>query len=329
MIKVRDLIPTNLQQEKAKFFAADFNYQPQLSYAKKIDTQQLAQQYGLPKQKYLDLAQEIIDRAYHDRNESEILKTFGKKISQPQAHQRIKDFLQVHGLAARFQIKWSADFLSMISINKNTIKLRQPFNLREQQLTGALYHEIGTHALRRVNYEQQPWYKKKKKHGFSNYLKTEEGLASLHSLIPRDFKLARKTALAYLAVQHAQQNSFTQLWQFLTPYIDDPDKRWIFAVRRKRGLTNTSQPGGFTKDILYLEGLVTVWQYLQKHQFNPTTLYFGKMALEDIEKAIAMKPTFRPKLPRFFQRNRVGYRERLVKIGTINQLDQLSLTVDN
>jgi hypothetical protein len=321
MSTLAKLTPLNVQEEKTKFFA-DQSYNPQFVYPEPVDQSNL-NRYGVPHSRYLDAAHEIIDRAYHHQSETDLLALEGPTVSQEKVTEQTQRFLKLHNLENRYSIIWSSTFVSRASITENTVKFRVGAEFRTENLLGLLYHEIGTHGLRRINYEQQPWFKKKKKFGFAEHLITEEGLASLHSLLPKTQVSAHTFALRYLAVDYSQHHSFAELWQFLTPYIDNLDTRWMVAIRQKRGVSDTSQAGGFTKDIAYFQGLIEVWHWLNQHKFNIKPLYFGKLAIEDVSKARDMNPTFEPILPVFFRNYESEYAESISAIGIYNQLDKL------
>jgi hypothetical protein len=53
---------------------------------------------------------------------------------------------------------------------------------------------------------------------------------------------------------------------------------------KNRGLTDTSQKGAFSKDLVYFEGFIEILKYLQKNDADPSKLYFGKIAVQDIKK---------------------------------------------
>ena len=60
-------------------------------------------------------------------------------------------------------------------------------------------------------------------------------------------------------------------------YIVDPERRWNLAVRVKRGLKDTSQPGGLFKDQCYLKGAV---EFLKRRkEINFSNLFAGKLTL--------------------------------------------------
>ena len=52
--------------------------------------------------------------------------------------------------------------------------------------------------------------------------------------------------------------SFVTLFRDLEKYLDCPERRWTMVLRVKRGLTDTSKPGGLYKDKLYLEGAIVL-----------------------------------------------------------------------
>ncbi len=53
-----------------------------------------------------------------------------------------------------------------------------------------------------------------------------------------------KPALNYYACHRASELSFVELFNDLEKYVDNPRKRWKYVLRFKRGLTDTSEPGG-------------------------------------------------------------------------------------
>ena len=321
MSLIQKLTPLNLLEEKAKFMA-DQSYNPQFIYTEPVSPQKLIK-YGSPKPAYVDLAQEIVTKAYLHRNERELEMLQGPQLLQSEVTKKVKAFLKLHLLEKKYKIVWSGSFVSRTSITADTIKLRSPADFRREGLLGMLYHEIGTHALRRFNDEQQPWHKQKPKYGFSDYLITEEGLATIHGLIPHTYKSAHVSALRYLAVAYAQQCSWVELWKLLGKYIQDEERRWVIVLRQKRGLTDTGRPTGFTKDLVYFQGMIEVWQWLSKKNFDVSDLYYGKLAMADVEKARRINPKFHLQLPSFFEIDHEKYRAQVEMIGKENMLENL------
>lgn len=318
-----DITPVNIHEEKARFFE-DQTYNPQFKYDVDISQKKL-QQYGMPEPELVQLAKVILNKTFFGRNQHDLDMLEGPELTQHQVSEMITTFLEMHDLQDRLEQVWSSSFVARTTINTSTIKLRLPVSFRQESLRGMLYHEIGTHALRRVNYEQQPWFQKKKEFGFGSYLTTEEGLASLHALLPKSYTSAYIPAIRYIGVYTAQTGSFTDLWKVLTKYIQDPDQRWRVAVRQKRGQEDTSLPGGYTKDQVYFEGMIRVWKWLEKNDFDCTKLYYGKMALEDVPTAVSLNPDFELKLPSFFVTDPAKYAKKMNEIGVENSFDQIEL----
>lgn len=323
MSLIARLTPTNLQTEKEKFMA-DQTYNPQFEYEGEVSEEELVK-YGLPKPELLEKAREIVDKAYSKyQTESKLLELDGPIIPQQEVDKLVNDYLKMHKLEEKIKISWSSTFLSRASITPDTFKLKSTATFRKQDTIGLIYHEIGTHALRRINYEQQPWFKKKKKNGLThNYLITEEGLAGLHSLLPRENKSAYSSALRYLAVDLAQRASFVELWGFLTPYVDDLEKRWMICVRQKRGVKDTSLAGGFSKDLVYFQGINEVYNWLTGNDFNLKDLYLGKISYHDVDKAKKLNPDFIPILPSFYLADTQRYSQEILRVGIENDFDTL------
>lgn len=69
------------------------------------------------------------------------------------------------------------------------------------------------------------------------------------------------------------------------------------TIRAKRGLGDTSKPGGFIKDHVYLEGKVLLDDFV-KDGGDLTPLYAGKIGLQHIDlvkKGIIKPPKYMPK----------------------------------
>lgn len=110
---------------------------------------------------------------------------------------------------------------------------------------------VGTHYLRGVNNARQPWHSAEGRlqYGLRPANPTEEGLASLHSVLFRKQPFLWRAALLYYTIHRASHMSFRQLFQDLARYVQDADVRWEYCVRAKRGQTDTSLPGGLPRGV--------------------------------------------------------------------------------
>ncbi len=91
-----------------------------------------------------------------------------------------------------------------------------------------------------------------------------------------------KPALNYYACVRASELSFADLFTDLEKYVDNAKKRWKYVLRVKRGLADTSLPGGLYKDQVYLEGAIKVLK--NRRDVNFRVLYAGKLNLEDLKR---------------------------------------------
>lgn len=105
----------------------------------------------------------------------------------------------------------------------------------------------GTHYFRGINNCHQPWSSSvgRKKHNLKPLNPTEEGLASIHSVLFRKDPTLWRAALLYYTVYQASHMSFSQLFHDLGRFVQDPNTRWDYCVRAKRGQTDTAQPGHY------------------------------------------------------------------------------------
>ncbi len=308
---IRDLTPLNLLTEKQKFFA-DTTYNPQFKYIRKFSKAELYQ-YGFPKAKLVAFA-EMILKKYPGRTISnrEILsKTYIK--------QQITDLFQKLGLT-KIPIYFSTDFSFSAMLSSEGLFFREPVFLSKEELISKLNHEIQTHLLRRINH-QHFFGKKIKIEDEVEFKKTEEGLAVLNYYIQKKNKFSRKSFVSYYSVYLTQKYSFAKSFAILRSYQVNEKMAWNLLVQKKRGLEDTSQPGGFTKDLVYLEGMVKVAKWLLKNQ-TPNLLYAGRISLKQADQ---LKNTIDQKqilLPTFLADQKF-YLNQIKKIVEANHLDEL------
>lgn len=319
---IQDLTPTNIEAEKQKFFEKKGKYNPQFKY-KTLATLSKVYKFGQPKPEYLKLAQRILNKSLVISSEEKLRALEGPTISLAQGKKMIQQFLKLNHMDHEIEILVIPQHSSKVSCYKNQFKIRKEFEYREQEFLAALYHELGTHALRRMNYTKQPFFNKKNKNNFKGYMRTEEGLAILHSRLVLNFQLAYYQALNYLATDVAQHHDFVTTFEFINQYLQNSEKSWWSAMHLKRGIYDTNKEGGFTKSIVYLEGMVKVWQYLKNSNFDLASLYWGKIDVEDVALAKQLNPEFTPQLPSFYTENPEKYQQEITKIAKLNYLDSI------
>ncbi|XP_063121422.1 putative tyrosine carboxypeptidase MATCAP2 isoform X16 [Rattus norvegicus] len=183
----------------------------------------------------------------------------------------------------------------------------------------------GTHYFRGINNLQQPWnsWIGRKKHELKPNNPTEEGLASIHSVLFRKDPFLWRAALLYYTVYQASQMSFCELFKDIGRFVKDPNTRWDYCVRAKRGWTDTSQPGCFSKDQVYLDGILQILRFRESIDFHLLTA-LGKVSYEDVDRLKELAVTENMRVPHFLH-DHSRYMEHLEKIMEVNELTDAEL----
>jgi len=84
---------------------------------------------------------------------------------------------------------------------------------------------------------------------------SEEGLATINTLLSSDTPWLSSPALSYYAQCRAMHLGFTELFRELRHLVPSAAARWAYCFRCKRGLRDTSVPGSLGKDSAYLAGV--------------------------------------------------------------------------
>jgi hypothetical protein len=68
------------------------------------------------------------------------------------------------------------------------------------------------------------------------------------ALTPGNHPFLYRSALNYYAAYYASKMSFVDLFNDMERFVDNKYSRFKFVLRVKRGLMDTSEPGGLYKD---------------------------------------------------------------------------------
>lgn len=155
---------------------------------------------------------------------------------------------------------------------------KSKFHLRK-----TIIHEVGTHALRSY-YGLISGFEAISKPNLPEYLDVEEGLASWNEnnmgLLPEK-SLRNKAALTW-SIYVGEELSFRQLYNVL---LGNFSRLGAFdiAYRVKRGLSDTSYPGIYAKDVVYFRGFKKVMKKLKEDPTLYQKLYSGKISFKQCE----------------------------------------------
>ncbi|KAM7015869.1 microtubule-associated tyrosine carboxypeptidase 1 isoform 1-T2 [Tautogolabrus adspersus] len=323
------LRPLNLEQEKQTFFLSDYKYEPQFEYAQP-EPRSVLDKYrdgaGLFLQQAVGIMECVLRKFGTYENFEEV--TGGSVLPKCQIWAAVRKYLQKEGCVGEVVVRLSDELLSQAMMVVESCRPTLTINLsgaRQHWLEGMLRHEIGTHYLRGVNNSLQPWASSegRKQFGLKPANPTEEGLASLHSVLLRKKPYLWRAALLYYTVFHAASMSFSQLFGHIARFVQDPDIRWEYCLRAKRGQTDTSQPGCFSKDQVYLDGILRILRHRRNIDFKMLTS-LGKVSFEDVERLRPLASLPRTRIPHFM-RDQERYLQHLDHIVSVNELDDETL----
>ena len=201
----------------------------------------------------------------------------------PERNRSVKEFASL--LKARLEkldiamnIKIVPSMATKISVDSvsRTIHLDRNTLFAPEEVRRLLVHEINVHAVRIHNGSCLPWGVFSL--GTAGYREAEEGLA-VHQerqtghLYPFQEKVY---AGRCLAVHLSLSAGFADVFEELLLYFDE-NTAYSIVERIKRGLADTSRPGGLTKEFHYFTGPERVQSYLQNGG-NLQMLMGGKIA---------------------------------------------------
>lgn len=315
------LRPVNLEEEREKFFQS-FKKNPQFTYPElKFDLYELRRQltqiqtdttvlgkifekkkdeiakkitllefrgfadeftdasvdlYGKPSEKLFEDAEKWL---------KETSITYSKEkgnITAQEAKLTMDEVFKKYGLE-NWQAKIKEHMVSdAIAGKNNRLFLRKGALFTEKRIQNLIIHEIETHILTAENGKAQEYELFNR--GLANYLETQEGLA-MYNIINQKGDEEKNLYISIslvVAVELALKHSFVEVFEKMLDYKIPPERAWRNALKVKRGLEDTSEPGGFTKDLLYFKGYNQIKHFVAAGG-DVKDLYRGKFNSDDAE----------------------------------------------
>lgn len=192
----------------------------------------------------------------------------------------LRDALDRNGLQKWRVVEEEMPAIAAVKPLKRILMIRKNEKFSQDIIGRLITHEIGTHVLRSENGSIQPF--KIFQRGLPGYLKTEEGLAMVMEEMNGHLNknILSNYAGRVLAVDMAQRASFVEVFEYLSQYFDAPTS-FRLTTRAKRGISDTSKPGGLTKDYLYLDGYFAVKEFIENGG-DIKKLYYGRIGIEHV-----------------------------------------------
>ncbi|MFW5865776.1 MAG: tyrosine/phenylalanine carboxypeptidase domain-containing protein [Nanoarchaeota archaeon] len=219
-----------------------------------------------------------------------------KRITPRKLGESLLSRIRSYGLSG-----WTVEYgnyLSSVSVSSGTrtVRIKKGVMFSKKQLDKLLIHEVGTHILRMENGHRQRF--RIFAHGLPGYLPTEEGLAGYNERRNGlgSAQIERAYALRALATHLSVSQGFVQVYDGIRPFVDDDYTAFLIVTRAKRGLGDTSRPGGYLKDHCYLQGKLLIEEFLARGG-DVTRLYVGKIGVDDlwlVDEGVVHPPRYLP-----------------------------------
>ncbi len=234
-------------------------------------------------QMYLPIDPNVIEKAEQIISTFDTTEVISKPTNDVEALEVKRRFELV--LRERGYMSWQVELVDQparVSVNsvEQKIKLRNNARFSEEDIQRLIVHEIDVHVARSEEGYKKPFLIFA--YGFPNYLEAEEGLAAYkeeeHGLSSK--RKIYDYAVRALLCSKAESLTFYELYQeALQLYPQENELAYDIAVRIKRGLSDTSQFGGYTKDRIYLSGYLKIKSLSEEER---KSLSIGKIGVDDI-----------------------------------------------
>lgn len=287
-----DVLPLNLAEELERF-AQDTTYQPQFKYAKSLTPAEL-QDRGLAQEEFVEKAKHVL-KLWSEKPEA--TPPVDSEITEDWIREYVEEYFRRKGIVDALPVEFIPHQVARCMVTAKSIRFRAGVKFSKPEFFGLIAHELETHFLRRYNSAIHHVPKMLE----TDQGRTEEGLASLHSCLGRGVTLLHKAALRYYTTWLGQRLGFAEVCHELRQMGVSEKKAVRGTLRAKRGLTDTSQPGGYTKDIIYFEGAYKVTKWLTDAAHDPADLYLGRISIESVSEAKALVTTPTTVLPDFME----------------------------
>ncbi|CAG5136161.1 unnamed protein product [Candidula unifasciata] len=281
--------PENYRAEKTRFMQSNYNYNPCFVYSYPVSNKKM-KRFRAPSNKYMPVAVLILKRVIAQFGSYENYEEIsgGRSLTKDQILSVVQRYLIADKLTEQIHVNLCDDLISHGSLTRvkgETILNVRCANMRQNWAEGLLRHEIGTHYIRSRNNSCQPWGKSsvRKELNMGPVNPTEEGLASLHSVLFRTEPYLWRAALLYYTTYMASKMSFKELFHDLGKFVRSPNVRWEYCLRAKRGEEWTCRPGCFSKDQVYLEGALQLLKRRKVLDFQQL-IRLGKVSFEDLDR---------------------------------------------
>jgi len=205
------------------------------------------------------------------------------------------------------RVELDPNLIAKAAASSTRIRLRTNTGFTEYDRNQLLMHEAFVHTLTGLNGREQPVLGSLAR-GSPRTTATQEGLATLSEMMSgaMDIERMKRISLRIVAIDMALKGAdFIDVFRFFVGQGQSDVDSFSSAQRIFRGVP-TSGGAAFTKDTVYLHGLLSVhtffrWCLRNRKLVLARQLFAGKMALEDVfefesshDNGMVVAPRFLP-----------------------------------
>ncbi|HEU4404712.1 MAG TPA: flavohemoglobin expression-modulating QEGLA motif protein [Polyangiaceae bacterium] len=247
----------------------------------------------------LDLAEHLLGRLSHQAPAPEGPASIAPPGEPPVDHdalvQALAERLAREQPALEVSVVVSDDVAPKVIAGARQVRVREGARFTPEEARSLFVHEIETHALTAQNGSSQP-HLSFLRSGGPRSTRTQEGLAVFAELFDRSLSAARLLRLAERVRMVAMAEggaSFLDVYRHLTAAGVPAREAYLDTVRVFRGGV-VAGGAPFTKDTVYLAGLIQVYNFLRTSVTRGTrhvaeTLVCGRVALEDMGLLLVLR----------------------------------------
>jgi uncharacterized protein (TIGR02421 family) len=268
--------------------------------------------YGRPTRLMLDGQTKVLDLAKHmDHSldgldfERLVLEGAEKHLTDAQFARQLRARLSRHFHTDAPSVIISPNVTAKAAASSTRIRIRQGATFTERDVDQLLHHEALIHTATALNGKAQKDFPILGR-GHPGTTEIQEGLAVFAEIItgsmdPRRFKrLSGRVLAIQMAVEGAD---FKEVYEFFLNRNDDPSQSYDNARRVFRGGV-ISGGAPFTKDMVYLNGLLRVHNFMRTvvrmgRSDLIRVLFVGKMDIEDVPALAHLAANGQLQTPRF------------------------------
>jgi hypothetical protein len=180
------------------------------------------------------------------------------------SYEDIKDYMKKFNHIYGIKVKiLQADTTARFTMKGDTLIFRRGSIVGKREMRSIIAHEIEGHYLRKINGRKSPFSIMSR--GAARYIETDEGIAIYNQnrfITPQDkkyYSIYERYYFTGYALKHSYRRLIKHLAEF---YDDDYERVFAYMLRLKRGFVDPSREGVFMKDVVYVNGFLSVEAYL-------------------------------------------------------------------